>query len=61
VELKAVSYERRGRSALITLDRPHRSNAWTGRMHAEYVHCVATAEDDADVRTIVVTGRGRAF
>jgi enoyl-CoA hydratase/carnithine racemase len=61
VELKAVSYERRGRSALVTLDRPHRSNAWTGRMHAEYRWCVAEAETDPEVRAIVVTGRGRAF
>lgn len=60
-DLRAVSYERNGRTAVITLDRPHRSNAWTGRMHAEYRWCVARAEADDEVRTIVVTGRGRAF
>ena len=61
MDLHAVSYERTGRTALITLDRPHRGNAWTGRMHAEYLWCLAQAEADDDVRVIVVTGRGSAF
>lgn len=61
MELRAVSYERLDRTAVVTLDRPDRGNAWTGRMHAEYRWCLAQAEADADVRVIVVTGRGRAF
>ena len=50
-----------GRSAVITLNRPDRGNAWTGRLHAEYVDAVARAENDPGVRTIVVTGSGWAF
>ena len=61
MELKAVSYERSGRVATITLNRPHRMNAWTGRMHTEYRWCLAQAEADAGVRAIIVTGAGRAF
>jgi enoyl-CoA hydratase/carnithine racemase len=61
VELKVVRYEALDRVATITLDRPHRLNAWTGRMHAEYRWALAEAERDAEVRAIVVTGAGRGF
>lgn len=47
--------------ALITLDRPHRLNAWTGRMDVEYRRAVADAEADPEVRVLVVTGAGRGF
>ena len=59
--LRATAYDLAGRSAVITLSRPKRGNAWTGRMHAEYMRCLATAESDSNVRTIVVTGAGSAF
>jgi enoyl-CoA hydratase/carnithine racemase len=61
MELKVTTYEVADRVATITLCRPHRLNAWTGRMHAEYRSCLATAVDDDDVRVIVVTGAGRGF
>lgn len=61
MELKATRYEVRDRIATITLDRPHRRNAWTGRMHTEYRWAVARAEADPDVRVIVVTGAGTDF
>jgi enoyl-CoA hydratase/carnithine racemase len=47
--------------ATITLHRPERLNAWTGRMHAEYRSLLARAADDPTVRVIVVTGAGRGF
>jgi len=61
MDYKVVAYEVAGRSAVITLDRPDRGNAWTGRVHAEYLHAVGRADADHNVRTIVVTGRGWAF
>lgn len=61
MELKAVRYEVVDRVATITLNRPDRLNAWTGRMHTEYRHVLATAEADAEVRAVVVTGAGRGF
>ncbi len=61
-ELKVVSYEVDDAGvALVTLRRPERLNAWTGRMHAEYRSVLAAAEADAAVRAIVVTGTGRGF
>ncbi len=61
MELKATEYELVDRTAVVRLARPHRGNAWTGRMHAEYVHLVGRADADPDVRVIVVTGAGGAF
>lgn len=61
LELRATEYRVEGRTAVITLSRPHRGNAWTGRMHAEYLNCVQRAETDDAVRVIVVTGAERAF
>lgn len=56
MELKAVRYEVADHVARLTLDRPHRRNAWTGRMHLEYRWAMTEAEADDAVRVIVVTG-----
>ncbi|MCX7621790.1 MAG: enoyl-CoA hydratase-related protein [Acidimicrobiales bacterium] len=61
MELKVVRYDIDDRIATITLNRPHRLNAWTGRMHTEYRWALQAAEDDPAVRVIVVTGEGRGF
>lgn len=61
MELRAVRYEVADRVATVTLDRPHRLNAWTGRMHTEYRWALAQAEADPAVRVVVVTGAGRGF
>lgn len=61
MELKVVRYDVADRIATLTLDRPHRLNAWTGRMHEEYRWALDQAERDDGVRAIVVTGAGRAF
>ncbi len=61
MELKATLYELNDGIATITLNRPDRLNAWTGRMHTEYRWCLLQAESDSQVRIIVVTGAGRGF
>lgn len=61
MELQATSYDIHDRIAVITLDRPHRGNAWTGRMDAEYRWCLDQADTDPAVRVIVVTGAGKQF
>jgi enoyl-CoA hydratase/carnithine racemase len=60
-ELKVTRYEVADAIATITLHRPERLNAWTGRMHAEYRSLLARAADDRAVRVIVITGSGRGF
>ncbi|MCO8127063.1 enoyl-CoA hydratase-related protein [Acidimicrobiia bacterium EGI L10123] len=56
MELKAIRYEVADRVARLTLDRAHRGNAWTGRMHLEYRWAMTEAEADPEVRVVVVTG-----
>jgi enoyl-CoA hydratase/carnithine racemase len=60
-ELKVTRYEVADAVATITLVRPERLNAWTGRMHSEYRALLARAADDPGVRVVVVTGAGRGF
>ncbi len=44
--------------ATITLDRPHRLNAWTGRMDLEYRAAVAAAEADLGPIDVLVNNAG---
>lgn len=61
MELKATRFEVQDRVATLSLHRPHRHNAWTGRMHAEYRWILAELEADERVRAVVVTGTPPAF
>jgi enoyl-CoA hydratase/carnithine racemase len=62
MELKATRVEVSTEGvATVWLHRPHRHNAWTGRMHAEYRWIMATLEADPAVRAVVVTGTPPAF
>jgi enoyl-CoA hydratase/carnithine racemase len=61
VEYQAILFERKDGVALLTLDRPERMNAWTGRMAAELSHALGRCNADDDVRAVVLTGAGRAF
>lgn len=61
MDLRATTYDVSDVVATITLNRPARLNAWTGRMHTEYRWALAQAEDDPAVRVIVVTGAGKGF
>lgn len=56
-----VLVERDGAVATVFLNRPHRHNAWTGRMHREYKQAMAALETDDGVRAVVVTGTPPAF
>lgn len=56
-----IIYERRGRVALITLNRPEKLNAWTPIMETEFIDAVQRASADRSVGAIVVTGAGRGF
>ena len=60
-ELAAIRWDVADRVATVWLHRPHRHNAWTGTMHAEYRRVMADLEHRDDVRAVVVTGTPPAF
>jgi enoyl-CoA hydratase/carnithine racemase len=56
-----VLAERRGAVLVLTLNRPERLNSWTDALEERYFARLDEAEDDLDVRAVVVTGAGRGF
>lgn len=56
--MSEVLYEKSEGIATITLNRPEQLNAWTATMNVEYNAALATAEEDAEVRVIIITGAG---
>lgn len=56
-----VLYRVEDRVATITLNRPDKLNAWTPAMADQMRAAFARADEDADVRAIVLTGAGRGF
>ena len=58
---ETIRYEVAERILTLTLHRPERMNAFTGRMAEELIHAFDTAEADDAVKVVIVTGAGRAF
>ncbi|MBM4202614.1 MAG: crotonase/enoyl-CoA hydratase family protein [Gammaproteobacteria bacterium] len=56
-----VLYEKSGRIATLTLNRPERLNAICPGMPGEIAAAVSLANEDPEVHVLVVTGAGRAF
>lgn len=61
MEHTTIRIEVDGHIATVTLHRPHRHNAWTGRMHADYRAAMLDLEQRDDVRVVIVTGTPPAF
>ena len=61
MDLETIRFERRGRVALLTLDRPERLNAISARMMDEIESVLDTVAGDDGLGTVVVCGAGRAF
>jgi len=58
----SVLFERRGRCALITIDRPEKLNAMDSATYAELERLFALLDDDEELAVGIVTGAGeRAF
>ncbi len=56
-----ILYERRGATAWIALNRPGFANSQNGQMLYALDAAFARAVDDAEVRAIVLTGKGKHF
>ena len=61
VSTKETLYNLASRVATITLNRPDKLNAWTALMESEVRSHMENAEQDEEVRVIVLTGAGRGF
>lgn len=56
-----IEYELRGNFATVRLNRPETYNAFSGSMLAELREALEEAENNEDVRVVVITGKGKAF
>ncbi|NTZ42251.1 crotonase/enoyl-CoA hydratase family protein [Altererythrobacter sp. SALINAS58] len=57
-----IRYERQGKLAILTLDRPEKLNAYTGHMMSEITAALDESDADDAVRAVIFTGAGeRAF
>jgi enoyl-CoA hydratase/carnithine racemase len=58
---ETILYEVADNILTITLNRPDKLNAFNGTMQAEMIDAFEHADQDDNVRAIIVTGAGRAF
>jgi enoyl-CoA hydratase/carnithine racemase len=56
-----ILYEVHDAVCTVTMNRPDKLNALTRTMLAELLQALEQADDDDDVRAVIVTGAGRAF
>ncbi len=60
-EFGPVIYEKRHNYAVITMNRPNKLNALNEEMWLSLREAFLTAQEDDDIRAVVITGKGRAF
>jgi enoyl-CoA hydratase/carnithine racemase len=58
---ETILYEKKGAVTKITLNRPETLNALNRTMVMEFGQALEEAENDDEVRVVVITGQGRAF
>ncbi|MDA0346797.1 MAG: enoyl-CoA hydratase [Verrucomicrobia bacterium] len=61
MEYETVLYEEKDKVAIVTLNRPDRMNAITRQLQADLFDALHRAEENEDVRVIILTGAGRGF
>jgi len=61
MKLETVSYETEEHVAIISLERPGDMNAFNAQMRADFAKAQQAAENDDNIRVIILTGSGRAF
>ncbi len=61
-EFEQIKLEKDGAVAVLTLNRPEKMNAFTGKMMQELIKAFDLTDADDDIRAVIVTGAGdRAF
>ena len=61
MEFKKVDLEVTDSVATITFNRPDKLNSFDAQMAAEVLQALNSAQSDATIRAVVITGAGRAF
>ena len=61
MNFESIEYILDGHILTIRLNRPDRMNAFTTPMAHELIAAIDAADEDDNVRAIVITGNGRAF
>jgi len=61
MEFQDILYEVSDGIATITLNRPDKLNAFTGRMMHEIISALDITDADDDVKVVIFTGAGRAY
>ena len=59
--MSAVSLERAGRVAELTLSRPETMNRFDAEMHTAFVAALDELRDDIETRAVVLSGQGKFF
>jgi len=60
-DFNSIIYEKKGPKAYIILNRPEKLNALSGEMQAEFAAAAEDANDDEDIKVVIIKGNGRGF
>nr|QQZ50259.1 enoyl-CoA hydratase/isomerase family protein [Phenylobacterium glaciei] len=58
---QAIDYDTRGHVGIVTLNRPEKLNAISGDLRADVHAAFALAQEDDNIRAVILTGAGRGF
>jgi len=61
VEYQQIKYEVEDRILTITLNRPEQMNTYNYTLHYELIDAFDRADEDDNIRAIIITGAGKAF
>ncbi|HXK33162.1 MAG TPA: crotonase/enoyl-CoA hydratase family protein [Dehalococcoidia bacterium] len=61
LDFETILYEKEGGKARITLNRPEKLNALSGKLQRELNTALWEADNDTAVHVVILRGRGRAF
>jgi len=61
LEYSTLKFERDGRIAIVTLNRPEKRNAISTPMIEDIFAALNAAQEDSSVRVVILTGAGKAF